>query len=60
MAREDDSDVAADLRVAHTTLGMVRIHITAEDGTALDLMVRGRPLPARVAPLPFVPHRYVR
>jgi aminomethyltransferase len=32
----------------------------ATDGTALSLMVRGKPLPARVAPLPFVPHRYVR
>jgi aminomethyltransferase len=32
----------------------------AADGTPLTLMVRGRPMPARVAPLPFVPHRYVR
>jgi aminomethyltransferase len=32
----------------------------AGDGSALTLMVRGRPLPARVAPLPFVPHRYLR
>lgn len=32
----------------------------AGDGTALTLMVRGRPLPARVVPLPFVPHRYRR
>jgi aminomethyltransferase len=32
----------------------------AEDGTALELMVRGKPLPARVAPLPFSPHRYAR
>lgn len=37
MAREDDSDVAADLRVAPTTLGMVRIHVTAEDGTDLPM-----------------------
>ncbi len=37
MAREEDSDVAADLRVAPTTLGMVRIHITAEDGTDLPM-----------------------
>jgi aminomethyltransferase len=29
-------------------------------GTALELMVRGTPRPARVAPLPFVPHRYYR
>jgi aminomethyltransferase len=32
----------------------------AADGTALDLMLRGRAVPARVAPLPFVPHRYAR
>ena len=25
-----------------------------------NLIVRGKPLPARVAPLPFVPHRYAR
>jgi aminomethyltransferase len=32
----------------------------AGDGTAVELMVRGKPLPARIAPTPFVPHRYVR
>jgi aminomethyltransferase len=32
----------------------------AADGTALELMVRGKPLAARIAPLPFVPHRYAR
>ena len=32
----------------------------AADGTALDLMVRGKALPAVVAPLPFHPHRYAR
>jgi aminomethyltransferase len=32
----------------------------AEPGTELALVVRGRPLAARVAPLPFVPHRYHR
>jgi aminomethyltransferase len=32
----------------------------AKDGTALELMVRGKPLPARVVPMPFVPHRYAR
>ena len=32
----------------------------AADGTKLDLMVRGKALPARVAPMPFVPHRYKR
>jgi aminomethyltransferase len=32
----------------------------AADGTALDLLVRGLARPARVSPLPFVPHRYHR
>ncbi len=29
-------------------------------GTALQAIVRDKPQPAQVAPLPFVPHRYVR
>jgi aminomethyltransferase len=33
---------------------------SAEPGTELGLLVRGRPLPARVAALPFVPRRYHR
>ena len=40
-------------------MGYVRADL-AEDGTKLTLMVRGKPLPATVVPLPFVPHRYVR
>ncbi len=32
----------------------------AAQGTALELEVRGKRLPARVAPMPFVPHRYHR
>ena len=32
----------------------------AADNTELDLIVRGKPLSARVVPLPFVPHRYRR
>ena len=32
----------------------------ATDGTAVALMVRGKPLPARIVPMPFVPHRYSR
>jgi aminomethyltransferase len=32
----------------------------AGDGTELDLLVRGKALPARVVPMPFVPHRYRR
>jgi aminomethyltransferase len=40
-------------------MGYVRRDV-AEDGSKLSLMVRGKPLPATVVPLPFVPHRYVR
>jgi aminomethyltransferase len=32
----------------------------AKLGTPLSLMVRGKALPAAVAPLPFAPHRYAR
>jgi aminomethyltransferase len=32
----------------------------AADGTALNLIVRGNPLPAAVVPMPFVPHKYHR
>jgi aminomethyltransferase len=44
---------------APVAMGYVARGHTA-DGTALELMVRGRRLPARVAPMPFVPHRYAR
>ena len=32
----------------------------AATGTAINLMVRGKALPAKVAAMPFVPHRYQR
>ena len=32
----------------------------AKDGTVLDLIVRGKPIPARVVPMPFVPNGYKR
>jgi len=32
----------------------------AVPGTAVQLIVRDKPLPAQIVPLPFVPHRYVR
>ena len=32
----------------------------ADEGTQIGLLVRGKPLPARIASLPFVPHRYKR
>jgi aminomethyltransferase len=33
---------------------------SAAPGQRLDALVRGKPLPAQVAPMPFVPNRYVR
>ncbi len=42
---------------APIAMGYVRKDL-ALDGTTLHLIVRGKPLPARVVPLPFVPHRY--
>jgi aminomethyltransferase len=33
---------------------------SAAPGTELQVIVRDKPLAARVAPLPFVPHRYYR
>jgi len=32
----------------------------AGEGTAVDLIVRGKPLPAAVAPMPFIPNTYRR
>lgn len=32
----------------------------AGNGTAFDILVRGKALPAQTAPMPFVPHRYKR
>ena len=40
-------------------MGYVRSDLAA-DGTRLTLIVRGKPIPATVVPLPFVPHRYIR
>jgi aminomethyltransferase len=44
---------------APIAMGYVRRDL-ATDGTALSLLVRGKALPASVAPMPFVPHRYIR
>jgi aminomethyltransferase len=44
---------------APVAMGYVDTEFSA-DGTEIDLLVRGRPMPARVAPMPFVPHRYKR
>jgi len=44
---------------APVAMGYVEIAF-ANDGTGIDLLVRGKPLPARVAPMPFFPHRYKR
>ncbi len=44
---------------APIAMGYVRRDLAA-DGTPLFLLVRGKPLPATVVPMPFVPHRYKR
>jgi aminomethyltransferase len=44
---------------APIAMGYVRRDLAA-DGTALSLLVRGKRLAATVAPMPFVPHRYIR
>jgi aminomethyltransferase len=36
------------------------VAMAAADGTRIELIVRDKLLPAQVAPLPFVPHRYAR
>ena len=40
-------------------MGYVRPGFAAP-GTELHLLVRGKPLPAKVVPMPFAPHRYKR
>jgi aminomethyltransferase len=40
-------------------MGYVRKDL-AVDGTKLNLIVRGKAVPATVVPLPFTPHRYIR
>jgi aminomethyltransferase len=44
---------------APVAMGYVTAGLAAE-GTPLNAMVRGKPLPCRVAALPFVPHNYFR
>ncbi|WP_207537728.1 glycine cleavage system aminomethyltransferase GcvT [Sabulicella rubraurantiaca] len=44
---------------APVAMGYVRRDLAA-DGTPLELRVRDKALPARVAPTPFQPHRYAR
>jgi aminomethyltransferase len=44
---------------APIALGYVRTEFSAP-GTALDLIVRDKPLPGLVVSLPFLPHNYVR
>ena len=71
-AREGSAVFAGDTRIGTVTSGgfsptlghpiaMATIAMEhAADGTHLEIEVRGRRLPARVAPMPFVPHRYYR
>jgi aminomethyltransferase len=44
---------------APVAMGYVETEFAA-DGTEIDLIVRGKPIPAKIAPMPFVPHRYRR
>jgi aminomethyltransferase len=44
---------------APVAMGYVELAFAA-NGAEVNVMVRGNPLPARVAPMPFVPHRYKR
>ena len=44
---------------APMAMGYVETAFSA-DGTEIDLIVRGKALPARVSPMPFVPHHYRR
>ena len=46
-------------REACIAMGYVRRDLAA-DGTAIFALLRGRTVPARIVPLPFVPHRYPR
>jgi len=42
-------------------IAMAYVEVThSSEGTELELEVRGKRLPARVVPMPFVPHRYHR
>jgi aminomethyltransferase len=44
---------------APVAMGYVRKDL-ADDGSRLNIMVRGKTIPATVVPLPFTPHRYTR
>jgi len=71
-AREGATVHAGDAEVGRVTSGgyspclghpIAMAYVAAEhaaEGAALELDVRGRRIPARVVPLPFVPHRYHR
>jgi aminomethyltransferase len=71
-AREGASVWSAGQQIGHVTSGgfspslqrpIAMAYIErpcAGDGTALEVEIRGKRLPASVVPLPFVPHRYIR
>ncbi|HTT85278.1 MAG TPA: glycine cleavage system aminomethyltransferase GcvT [Rhizomicrobium sp.] len=44
---------------APVAMGYVEAEFSA-DGTEIELLIRGKPGRARIAPMPFVPHRYKR
>ena len=53
------SGTFAPTRAACIAMAYLRRDLIA-DGTEVVAMLRGKPVPARVVPLPFVPHRYSR
>ena len=71
-AREGATIHIGDEQVGHVTSGgfsptlghpVAMGYVEAEHaahGTVVDIEVRGRRLPAKIAPMPFVPHRYHR
>ena len=44
---------------APSAMGYVTAGLAA-DSTPVDLLIRGQRQPARVVPMPFIPHRYIR
>jgi aminomethyltransferase len=44
---------------APVAMGYVRKDLAA-DGSRLNIIIRGKTIPATVMPLPFIPHRYIR
>ncbi len=55
----DVGRLRADPRTRHCHVGYVE-RAQSANGTKVDLMVRGKPVPAEIVPMPFVKHAYYR